>query len=166
MALGIDNKLKSSMTPSLSPKAPSYPQIGDRTVTNANNNIMAGAAGNNRMAQQSMAGRGMSSGKGQAFRSNVAQDDATIKAGIAAGKNTMDAAMANNAARQSAQQMRDMEDINTQGILNGLAQSQAMNSLSMQSMGAQQQNYQNEAAMRRQLNKFDPEPQILQYLLG
>ena len=109
MALGIDNKLKSSMTPSLSPKAPSYPQIGDRTVTNANNNIMA---------------------------------------------------------RQSAQQMRDMEDINTQGILNGLAQSQAMNSLSMQSMGAQQQNYQNEAAMRRQLNKFDPEAQILQYLLG
>ena len=166
MAIGIDNKLKSSMTPSLSPKASAYPQIGDRTVTNANNNIMAGAAGNNRMAQQKMAGRGMSSGKGHQFRSNVAQDDATIKAGVAAGKNEMDVAMANNAARQTKEQMRAMEDINTQGILNGLAQQEASNGLAMQGMGVQMSNFQNEAQMRRQLNRFDPKPQILKYLLG
>ena len=166
MALGIDNKLKSSMTPQLSPKAPSYPQIGDRTVTNANNNIMAGAAGNNRMAQQAMSGRGMSSGKGQDFRANVAQDDATIKAAVGAAKNTMDASSANNAARQQAEQIRAMEDINTQGILNGLAGSQAMNSLNKQGMGQSLQNFNNESHLSRQLNKFDAQPQILQYLLS
>ena len=166
MALGIDNKLKSSMTPQLSPKAPSYPQIGDRTVTNANNNIMAGAAGNNRMAQQAMAGRGMSSGKGQDFRANVAQDDATIKAAVGAAKNTMDASAANNAARQQAEQIRKMEDISTQGILQGLAGAQAMNSLNAQGMGLAMQNYNAEANMNRHLNKFDPQPQILQYLLS
>lgn len=166
MALGIDNKLKSSMTPSLSPKAPSYPQIGDRTVSNANNNIMAGAAGNNRMAQQAMAGRGMSSGKGHDFRANVAQDDATIKAAVGAAKNTMDASAANNAARQQAEQIRKMEDISTQGILQGLAGAQAMNSLNAQGMAVAMQNYNNEATLARHLNKFDPQPQILQYLLS
>jgi hypothetical protein len=166
MALGIDNKLKSSMTPSLSPKAPSYPQIGDRTVSNANNNIMAGAAGNNRMAQQAMAGRGMSSGKGQDFRANVAQDDATIKAAVGAAKNTMDASSANNAARQQAEHMRKMEDLSTKGILNGLASSQAMNSLAMQGMAQSAQNFNNQAVMNRWTNKFDAQPQILQYLLS
>jgi hypothetical protein len=166
MALGIDNKLKSSMTPSLSPKAPSYPQIGDRTVSNANNNIMAGAAGNNRMAQQAMAGRGMSSGKGQDFRANVAQDDATIKAAVGAAKNTMDVSSANNAARQQSEQIRKMEDISTQGILNGLAGSQAMNSLNRQGAMTALNNSNNMAFVQRQQNKFDAQPQILQYLLS
>jgi len=166
MALGIDNKLKSSMTPSLSPKAPSYPQIGDRTVTNANNNIMAGAAGNNRMAQQAMAGRGMSSGKGHDFRANVAQDDATIKAAVGAAKNTMDASAANNAARQQANQIRAMEDISTQGILQGLSSMEAMNSLNAQGRMQGITNYNQEANFNRHLNKFDAQPQILQYLLS
>ena len=166
MALGIDNKLKSSMTPAMSPKAPSYPQIGDRTVTNANNNIMAGAAGNNRMAQQAMAGRGMSSGKGHDFRANVAQDDATIKAAVGAAKNTMDVSSANNAARQQAMQIRAMEDISTKGILQGLSSMEAMNALN--AMGRMQgiQNYNQESHLNRHLNKFDAQPQILQYLLS
>ena len=166
MAIGIDNKLKSGMTPSMSPKAPSYPQIGDRTVANANNNVLAGAAGNKRAASQAMAGRGMSSGKGQDFRANVAQDDASIKAAVGAAKNTMDASNANNAARQNAEQIRAMEDISTQGILNGLAGAQANNSMAMQSMGVQINNANNTSHVNRMQNKFDAQPQILNYLLS
>ena len=120
--IGMDNKLKSS-------GAPAYAKVSDTAVTNANNNMIASTAGAGRAAQQKMGGRGMSAGRGQQARSERAQDDATIKGYVGAAKNDMAASQTNAAIDSAYDNMRANNQLGTQGMLAGLRNAQAANSM-------------------------------------
>lgn len=142
--IGQDNKLKSM-------GAPAYAKVSDTAVTNANNNIMAGSAGAGRAAAQKMGGRGMSAGRGQQARSERAQDDATIKGYLGSAKNDMAASSQNAAIDSAYDNMRAGNAVNTQGLLSGLRQGQADNSMLGQSGNMDSlsgQNYQTSASMK------------------
>ena len=162
--IGIDNKLKSSATPALSPKAPSFPRVSDRKVTEANNNVLAGAYGTDRATQQKMAGRGMSSGRGHEARSERSQHDATIQAHLGAAGNDMDASQANANMALAYDTMRKGEDINTVGLLQGLSNSRQQAMLGKQSQSNQMygENLRHNLAMDSMYLDTSP---ILQYLM-
>ena len=58
-------------------KTPAYSPmmklVDQGAVDDVNNNVLAGAAGSGRMAMQDMAGRGLSAGRGQQARADMAQ---------------------------------------------------------------------------------------------
>tara|TARA_E500000081_G_C6126746_1_gene351217 strand:- start:532 stop:1014 length:483 start_codon:yes stop_codon:yes gene_type:complete len=115
--IGMDNKLKSS-------GAPAYAKTSDTAVTNANNNIIAGAAGAGRAAQQKMGGRGMSAGRGQQARADRAQDSATIKGYLGAATNDMKQSSLNATIDSAWDNQRKNNDLTTDGLLRGLQSSQ------------------------------------------
>ena len=119
MALGTDNRLKSNISSPLS-KRPMAPMVKQGAVDDVNNNVLAGVSGAGRMASQQMGGRGISSGRGQQSRADMAQAMADAKAQQQVQQNNM-AASAENQARSLAYDtaMRG-EQIQNQGLLDSL----------------------------------------------
>jgi hypothetical protein len=115
--IGMDNKLKSS-------SAPAYMKTSDTAVTNANNNIIAGAAGAGAVAAQKMGGRGMSRGKGSQARAGRAQDSATVKGYLGAATNDMKQASLNSVVDSQWNNKLKNNSLATQGLLQGLQSSQ------------------------------------------
>ena len=111
--IGMDNKLKAS-------GAPAYAKVSDTAVTNANNNLIAGAAGAGRAAQQKMGGRGMSAGRGQQARADRAQDSATIKGYLGAATNDMKQSSTNAMIDSAWDNQRKNNALANQGLLRGL----------------------------------------------
>ena len=127
MAIGVDNRLKSKMPSPLAPRtkgtpqyAPPPPGISQSAVDDVNNNVMAGVAGAGRMAQQQMAGRGISAGRGQQSRADMAQAMADVQARQQAAQNEMSAAAQNNQMRYAYDTAMRGEQIQNQGLLNSL----------------------------------------------
>ena len=116
MAVGMDNKLRSQNN-----SAYSAPRVSDKAVANYGNNMMAMHHGTGRATQQSMGGRGMSAGRGQEARGQRAEDQAKVKGYTAAAQNAMQAASSNASMALATEQMRDMEKLGYQGLLNGLS---------------------------------------------
>jgi len=143
MAIGVDNRLKSKMPSPLAPRtkatpqyAPPPPGISQSAVDDVNNNVMAGVAGAGRMAQQQMAGRGISAGRGQQSRADMAQAMADVQARQQAAQNEMSAAAQNNQMRYAYDTAMRGEQIQNQGLLSRLANAKRSEQLSNQA-GAQ-----------------------------
>lgn len=133
MAIGIDNRLKASgslLRSPLAPKspapqktpqyAPMPPMVSQGAVDDVNNNLLAGVAGAGRMAQQQMGGRGISVGRGQQSRADMAEQMAAVKAQQQAQQNNMDAAAGNRMRRLAYDTAMRGEQIQNQGLLNSL----------------------------------------------
>lgn len=111
--IGMDNRLKAT-------GAPAYAKVSDTAVTNANNNMIASAAGAGRAAAQKMSGRGMSAGRGQQARADRAQNTATIKGYLGAAKNDMAASQTNQQIDSAYDNMRADNALSSKGMLDGL----------------------------------------------
>lgn len=144
MAIGIDNRLKASgslLRSPLAPKspapqktpqyAPMPPMVSQGAVDDVNNNLLAGVAGAGRMAQQQMGGRGISVGRGQQTRADMAEQMAAVKAQQQAQQNNMDAAAGNQMRRFAYDTAMRGEQIQNQGLLNSLANANRSERLSM-----------------------------------
>lgn len=142
MAIGVDNRLKASnlflpsplaQKPAAPQKTPQYsqmaPTVNQGAVDDVNNNLLAGVAGAGRMAQQQMGGRGISAGRGQRSRADMADQMAMVKAQQQAQQNNMDASARNQASRFAYDTAMQGEQIQNRGLLNSLfdAQGQARN---------------------------------------
>lgn len=141
MAIGVDNRLKAKMPSPLAPKpsapmqtpqyAPMPSMVNQGAVDSVNNNLLAGVAGAGRMAQQQMAGRGISAGRGQQARGDMAEQLASVKAQQQAQQNNMDAAAGNQMRRFAYDTAMRGEQIQNQGLLNSLVNSRRGENLAM-----------------------------------
>ena len=137
MAIGTDNRLKSSLVSPLSkkPKAPmktpprktpAYSPmmklVDQGAVDDVNNNVLAGAAGSGRMAMQDMAGRGLSAGRGQQARADMAQENAVVDA-LKASQNNQQADQQNKLKKLAYDTAMKSEDLANQGLLQQLRMS-------------------------------------------
>ena len=159
MAIGMDNKLKSQTSP-----AYQAPRVSDAKVQTANNNMIAASYGADRAAQQNMAGRGMSAGKGQEARGQRAQDKATIQGYMGAAKNSMDASQANASMQLAADNMHQMEKLGYQGLLNGLSDAKQNQMLANKGMSADYYDANNRHRLAMDSMYLDTRP-LLQSLL-
>lgn len=130
MAIGVDNRLKSNLSSPIARQrkdtpqyAPPPPGISQAAVDDVNSNVMAGVAGAGRMAQQQMAGRGISSGRGQQSRADMAQAMADAKARQQAAQNEMSASGQNRQMRYAYDTAMRGEQLQNQGLLNSLVNS-------------------------------------------
>ena len=138
MAIGTDNRLKSSLVSPLSkkPKAPmktpprktpAYSPmmklVDQGAVDDVNNNVLAGAAGSGRMAMQDMAGRGLSAGRGQQARADMAQENAVADAALKASQNNQQADQQNKRKKLAYDTALKSEDLANQGLLQQLRMS-------------------------------------------
>lgn len=124
MALGVDNRLKSSLSSPIAKKTPQYAQrpqmVSQGAYDDVNNNLLAGVAGAGRMAQQQMAGRGISAGRGQQARADMAQSMADVKARQQAAQNNLEAAADNRSRNLAYDTAMRGEQVANQGLLNSL----------------------------------------------
>lgn len=131
MAIGADSSLPSaSKSPLRQPapapmqKTPSLgyqpPMINDAKVADQSNNIFAGSAGAGRAAMQSMDRAGISRGKGQQFRADMAQAGADVQAASGAAQLDMDVADANARTRQAYDTTMRGEQLANAGLLENL----------------------------------------------
>jgi hypothetical protein len=111
--IGMDNKLKSF-------EPPAYMKTSDTALTNMQNNITAGAKGAGRAAAQKMAGRGMSSGRGQQARADRAQQTADVEGAIKSGQAGMKAASADAAMANAYDTGVKQSMLGSSGMLDGL----------------------------------------------
>lgn len=128
MALGADTALPSSTkSPLRSPSVPKFgappPRVNDGAVADMRNNFLAGAAGAGRMAMQGMDRAGVSRGRGQQLRSDMAQAGADVEASTNAARVDMDAANANARAQQAFETTMKGEQLGNQSLLEGLRMS-------------------------------------------
>jgi hypothetical protein len=100
--------------------------ITDRAVQSSVNNTLAAAAGSGRSALQEMDRAGVSRGKGQQFRADMAQAGADAKARAGAAGAEMEAANSNAAARLAYDSAMRNEQLSNQGLLENLRHSGAM----------------------------------------
>lgn len=155
--IGMDNQLKSY-------EPPAYMRTSDKALTDLQNNLTASGKGSGRAAQQKMAGRGMSAGKGQQARGDRAQQTADIKGGLASGEAAMkDANVNSNIA--NAYDMGIKNSMQGQdGLLTGLQQNKM-------GMGYNQGNIAggNDISNRSYFRDYQQKPDknmILRYLMG
>ena len=133
MALGTDNKLKSSLVSPLKPRkapalktkatpafSPMIKLVDQGVVDDVNNNVLAQAAGSGRMASDSMAGRGMSAGRGQQYRADLAQGSAEADAALKADQNNQQATQQNKLKQLAYDSAMRQEDLANQGLLQQL----------------------------------------------
>lgn len=147
MAIGADTSLPGN-TKSPLRGTPAFgappPMVNDGRVADQRNNLLAGAAGAGRSAMQGMDRAGLSRGRGQQLRADMAQAGADVEAATAAQQTEMGAANANRAARQAYDTtMRGERNANA-GLLEGLRASNVRERLARQ--GWQQDLFE---AMRR-----------------
>ena len=137
--IGVDSSLpgatKSALTqprpkPQQTPgfgQAP--PAISDSAVQDVVNNQLAAGAGTGRAALSSMDRAGVSRGKGQQYRADMAEAAADAQGRAAASKTEMDAAGANAAARNAYDKTMRSEQLQAAGLLEGLRGSAMMEKL-------------------------------------
>jgi hypothetical protein len=140
MAIGADGGLPTlSQRPLAQPPAakrrvtPQYdsapPVIADRSVQAAVNNQLAASAGGGRTALQGLDRAGMSRGRGQAFRADMAQAEADATARAGAAQTEMGAAAANAGARNAYDFAMRSEGMGNDGLLEGLRSTAAMSQI-------------------------------------
>lgn len=141
MAAGFDGALKSSAPSPLAParpaqKQPGYPSYGspppmiaDSAVADQSNNLLAGAAGQGRSAMQGMDRAGVSRGRGQQGRSDMAESMGNVQGQLAAAKNAMGAASANSQAAQTYENTMKSERLGNNGLLEQLRHNQQLEGL-------------------------------------
>lgn len=149
MALGADMSLPSkTQSPLRGNGVPAFgaqpPMVNDNRVSDQRNNLLAGSAGAGRVAMQGMDRAGLSRGRGQQLRSDMAQAGADIEASSAAQQTEMGAANANRSARQSYENTMRGEQLANAGLLENLRSNNVRERLAKQ--GLQQDMYE---AMRR-----------------
>lgn len=147
MAIGTDNRLKSSLVSPLrkQPKAsmqnapkktPAYAppiQLVDQgAVDDVNNNVLAGAAGSGRMAMQNMAGRGLSSGRGHQARADMAQAMADTGASNKVAQNNEQVSQQNNLKKLAYDTAMKSEDLMNKNLLQQLKMTRTGESLANQ----------------------------------
>lgn len=114
------------------PSAGMPPMIADSAVQDVVNNTLAGSAGSGALAMKEMDRAGVSRGKGQQYRADIAQADADATARSGAVKAEMGAAAANANARNSYDMLMENERLSNAGLLEGLRSSSAMERLARQ----------------------------------
>lgn len=125
MAVGADMSLpSSSRSPFRGGPAPSLgarpPMISDNAVSAKQNNLLAGAAGVGATAMQGMDRAGISRGKGQAFRADLAQAAADADASAQSEQAAMQASDLNARASQAYDTTMRGEQIANAGLLENL----------------------------------------------
>lgn len=155
MAIGADMTLAAPKKPSPAPmrreasrpSAGMPPMIADSAVQDVVSNTLASSAGSGALAMKEMDRAGVSRGRGQQYRADLAQaeSDATARAG--AVKAEMGAASANANARNAYDVMMQGERLSNAGLLEGLRNNTAMEQIAQQ--GRTQDMY--EARRRGQL---------------
>lgn len=128
MAIGSDAALPSSTkSPLRSPSVPKFgappPRVNDGAVADMRNNLLAGSAGSGQAAMQGMDRAGLSRGKGQQLRADMAQAGADVQASTAAAQVDMDAAGSNARAQQAFETTMRGEQLGNQSLLEGLRMS-------------------------------------------
>lgn len=156
MAVFADTALPKQTPSPLAPRptgtkqasVPSYgympPMISDSKVNDQTNNLYAASAGAGRTAMQGMDRAGVSRGRGQQMRADMAQASADVQAGTAAAQVEAGAADANNRARQSYETTMRGEQLSNAGLLENLRSANVREKYAKQ--GWQQDLYE---AMRR-----------------
>jgi membrane-bound ClpP family serine protease len=132
MALFADGSLPKQTPSPLAPKptgtkqasTPSYgympPMISDSKVNAQTNNLYAASAGAGRSAMQSMDRAGISRGRGQQMRADMAQAGADVQAATGAAKVEMGVQDANQRARQAYETTMRGEQLGNAGLLENL----------------------------------------------
>lgn len=156
MAVFADTALPKQTPSPLAPRptgtkqasVPSYgympPMISDSKVNDQTNNLYAASAGAGRTAMQGMDRAGVSRGRGQQMRADMAQASADVQAGTAAAQVEAGAADANNRARQAYETTMRGEQLSNAGLLENLRSANVREKYAKQ--GWQQDLYE---AMRR-----------------
>lgn len=148
MALGSDARLGGQQpyrqTFAPKPAAPSQgrtvrysgaPQANDGAMADFKNNRMAQAAGAAQDAIREMDRAGVSRGKGQRYAAEVAEADADAGARGDVAKMEMGVAQQNAMARQSFENMKKNERLNTEGLLEQLRTSERSERMARQGWG-------------------------------
>lgn len=137
MAIGADMKLPGPKKPPAAPmrreaarpSAGMPPMIADSAVQDVGNNLLAGAAGSGALALKEMDRAGVSRGKGQQYRADLAQAEADATSRSGAVKAEMGAAAANANASNAYDFMTQGERLADASLLEGLRTSAAMENL-------------------------------------
>lgn len=149
MALGSDRQLGAAprMNTTIGPpRAPSpttaqpqrfsrAPQINDSAVSDMANNRLAEAAGSAQGAIRQMDRAGISRGKGQRYAADIAEASADADARGEVAQMEQGVAKANSLARQTYDNTRANERLQTEGLLESLRNSQASERLARQGWG-------------------------------
>lgn len=159
MAIGADMSLPKSQpsplrgltaAPTKQQSSPSYgyrpPMINDSKVQDVVNNQLAASAGAGRTAVQSMDRAGVSRGRGQQYRADMAEASADVGARTAAAKTEMGAAAANANAQAAYDNAMRNEQLSNAGLLENLRNNDFMERLARQGWRQDQ----NEARRRGQ----------------
>ena len=162
MAIGADRSLPSRVTSPLraapagpSPVAPRAapsaaamaPRIDDRRVADQSNNLYA-RTGAKELALQGMDKAGISRGKGQQFRAEMAQAQQSSANRADAMRTEAGASQANVSAAQQYEAMRNSEKMSNEGLLQNLRDSERQERMARQSAGMDAY----ETALRGQFN--------------
>lgn len=145
MAIGADMSLpKSQPSPlrgltapaSRQQSPPSYgyrpPMLNDGRVQDVVSNQLASSAGAGQMAMQGMDRAGVSRGRGQQYRADMAQAGADVRARTAAAQTEMGAAAANANAQAAYENAMRSEQASNAGLLENLRNTEAMERLARQ----------------------------------
>lgn len=155
MAIGADMTLRGSPPAArrqsvLAGATPSYgtrpAQFADSALQDMANNETAAAAGSGRAAMQSMDRAGVSRGKGQQMRADMAQASADAAANQSVAGAELGASQANQRANMAYEGAMRGEALANQGLLEGLRNSQVAERLAARGWGQNKR----EAAMRGQ----------------
>jgi hypothetical protein len=115
---------------------PSYgyrpPMINDGKVQDVVSNQLASSAGAGQMAMQGMDRAGVSRGRGQQYRADMAQAGADVSARTAAAKTEMGAAAANANTQAAYDNAMRNEQLSNAGMLESLRNMSAMERLARQ----------------------------------
>jgi hypothetical protein len=144
MPLAMDSKLPSqsrsplrsgpASAPAMSRNTRMAPRINDRSVADQANNLY-GRTGAREMKLQSMDRAGISRGKGQKYRAEMAGAMQDSQNRADAMQAEMGASQANAAAAQQYDAMRNSERMNNQGLLQNLRDNQRQARSARQSAG-------------------------------
>lgn len=140
MAIGADMTLSAPKKPAPAPmrreaarpSAGMPPMIADSAVQDFTSNTLAGSAGSGALAMKEMDRAGVSRGKGQQYRADLAQAESDAAARSGAVKAEMGAAAANANARNAYDVMVQGERLSDAGLLEGLRASANMERLAEQ----------------------------------
>jgi len=114
---GVLSPLRGKQTPSFGPRPP---MVSDSAVASQQNNLLAGAAGAGSAAMQGLDRAGISRGRGQQFRADMAQADADAQATAQSNSLESNVADANARASQAYENTMRSEQVGNAGLLENL----------------------------------------------
>lgn len=145
MAIGADMSLPKSQqsplrgltaAPTKQQSSPSYgyrpPMVNDGRVQDVVSNQLASSAGAGQMAMQGMDRAGVSRGRGQEYRADMAQAGADVRARTAAAQTEMGASVANANAQAAYENAMRNEQLSNAGLLENLRNTDVMERLARQ----------------------------------